>query len=86
MSTLTIELSEELAARLESASLARHLPPATFAQQVLEKMLLTPEGGFPEDDTLSFDRMKDGFGCIKSGVSDLATNPEHLEGFGEWRR
>lgn len=25
-------------------------------------------------------------GCLDSGVTDLATNPKHLEGFGTWAR
>ena len=30
----------------------------------------------------AFDLMKDGCGIIRSGVTDLATNPKHLEDFG----
>lgn len=31
------------------------------------------------------DRMKDGCGIVDSGVTDLATNKKHMEGFGRWK-
>jgi hypothetical protein len=30
--------------------------------------------------------MKDAVGCIDSGVTDLATNPKHMEGYGRSRK
>jgi len=30
-----------------------------------------------------FDRMKDACGIVNSGVPDLASNPRHMDGFGE---
>ncbi len=30
----------------------------------------------------AFDLLKDGFGIVDSGVTDLATNPKHMSGFG----
>jgi hypothetical protein len=42
VSTLTIELSDDLAARLVAASEHAHLPPAQFAQVALEKALKEP--------------------------------------------
>jgi hypothetical protein len=32
------------------------------------------------------DRMKDLCGIVDSGVTDLATNKKHMEGFGRWKR
>ena len=32
------------------------------------------------------DRMKDLCGIVDSGVTDLATNRKHMEGFGRWRK
>jgi len=86
MSTLTIELPDDLAARLEAASEQSHVPPAQLVRAALEKALPAPVPGFPADGPSAYDLMKDGFGCISSGVRDLATNPKYLEGFGEWRR
>ncbi|MBA4386590.1 MAG: hypothetical protein C0404_01335 [Verrucomicrobia bacterium] len=30
----------------------------------------------------AFDVLKDACGCVDSGVSDLASNPKHMKGFG----
>ena len=86
MSTLTIELSDDIAARLAAASEREHLPPAQIVQAALEKALPTPEADLPPPGESLAEKMKDLIGCFDSGVTDLATNPKHLEGFGEWRR
>ena len=86
MSTLTIELPDDLAARLEAASAQAHLPPAQLVRDALEKLLPVPLPEFPADGPSLQERMKDFIGCIDSGVTDLATNPKHMEGFGQWRR
>ena len=85
MSTLTIELSDDLAARLAAASEREHLPPAQIVQAALEKALPAPGNPPPPGESLA-EKMKDLIGCFDSGVTDLATNPKHLEGFGEWRK
>ena len=86
MSTLTIELPDDLAARLEAASAQAHVPPAQLVRAALEKSLPVPAPDFPADGPNLYDLMKDGFGCVKSGVPDLATNPKHMEGFGQCRK
>ena len=85
MSTLTIELSDDIAARLAAASEREHLPPAQIVQAALEKALPAPGNPPPPGESLA-EKMKDLIGCFDSGVTDLATNPKHLEGFGEWRK
>lgn len=87
MSTLTLELNDSLFARLVTASKARNLPPAELALETLEHTLAaTP--AFSEDSVRpsAYDLMKDGFGIVDSGRTDLASNPKHLEGLGQWRR
>ncbi|HEY3901346.1 MAG TPA: ribbon-helix-helix protein, CopG family [Chthoniobacter sp.] len=79
MSTLTIELSDDLAARLAAASERAHVSQSQLVQEALEKALL------PTGESLA-DKMKDVIGCVDSGVGDLSTNPIHLEGFGQWRK
>jgi len=86
MSTLTIELSEELAARLEAASAQAQVPPAQFARATLEKALPAPPPEFPADGPSAYDLMKDGFGCVSTGIGDLSTNPKHMEGYGRSRQ
>lgn len=86
MSTLTLELPDELAARLEATSAKRQVPPAQIVREALENVL--PGAGRVEaqEGPSAYDVLKDTFGCVDSGVTDLATNPKHMEGFGQWRR
>jgi len=85
MSTLTIELSDELAARLATASERQQVPPAQIVQEALEKSLPDPPvAPLPGEPSL-YDAMKDGFGCVSSGVGDLSTNRKHMEGYGRSR-
>jgi hypothetical protein len=83
MSTLTIELTDELAARLAAASQRQQVPPAQIVQEALAKVL--PSSAPVTNEPSLYDLMKDGFGCVSSGVSDLSTNPIHLEGYGRSR-
>ena len=86
MSTLTLELNDTLFARLLAASKARNVPPAELARETLERTLIAPAEQSGESVASAYDLMKNGFGCVDSGVNDLATNPKHMEGFGQWRR
>jgi len=82
MSTLTIELTDDLAARLAAASARQQVPPAQVVQEALAKAL--PE--LPEGKSLYDAMMEMGaIGCFDSGVIDLATNPKYMEGFGQWQ-
>src|SRR5260370_39327458 len=85
MNTLTIEVSDELTARLREASEREHVPPAQIVQEVLDRLLPTTEELRPPGGSLA-DKMKDAIGCFDSGLTDLATNPKYMEGYGEWRR
>jgi predicted transcriptional regulator len=82
MSTLTIELTDDLAARLAAASERQHVPPAQIVQEALEQTLPAPLAEAAADEPSLYDLMKAGFGCVDSGVPDLATDPKHLEGYG----
>ncbi len=85
MSTLTIELPDDLAARLEAASAQTRVPPAQLVLAALEKALPAPapaENGEPT----ALEALADLVGCMESGVTDRATNPKYMEGFGQWRR
>jgi len=86
MSTLTIELPDDLAARLKAASEQAHIPPSQFARAALERALPAPPPEFPADGPSAYDLMKDGFGCVSSGIGDLSTNPKHMEGYGRSRQ
>ncbi len=86
MSTLTIELPDDLAARLEAASARTRVPPAQLVRAALEKALPAYASDWPADGPSLYERMKDAIGCIDSGVTDLATNPKHMKGYGRSRQ
>jgi hypothetical protein len=79
--TLTVELADDIAA----ASEREHVPPAQIVRELLEKALPTPVREVA-DGPSAYELMKEGFGCVSSGVRDLATNPKHMAGFGQCRR
>ncbi|MDB6003349.1 MAG: hypothetical protein JWR15_336, partial [Prosthecobacter sp.] len=78
-------LNDSLFARLVTASKARNLPPAELARETLEHTLAMVPLPAEHNQPSAYDLMKDGFGCVDSGLTDLASNPKHLEGLGRWR-
>jgi hypothetical protein len=87
VSTLTIEISDDLAARLAAASEGRQVSPAQIVQEALANALPATSTDLPEGKTLYDVLVEAGaLGCFDSGRTDLATNPEHMKGYGAWRR
>ena len=84
VSTLTIELPDDLAARLAAASEEKQVPPSQIVQKALEHALPAATAGFPPGMS-AYDLMKDGFGCVGSGLGDLSTNKKYMEGYGRSR-
>lgn len=82
MSTLTIELADDLALRLEKVSAARQVKPSQVVSESLAKTLPAPPASAPS----ALEALHDLVGCCDSGVTDLAKHPRHIEGFGAWRR
>jgi hypothetical protein len=89
VSTLTIELTTDLAARLAAASERQKVSPAQIVQVALDKAL-REQAALPNETAplqpSALDALHDLVGCFDSGVTDLATNPKYMEGFGQWRR
>jgi hypothetical protein len=82
MSTLTVELPDDIATRLAAASERAHVPPAQIVREALEKALPVVLAELPADEPSLYDLMKDGFGCVSSGLGDLSTNRKYMEGYG----
>ena len=82
MPTLTLKVSAELSARLERASRLRGVSKSEVTRRALEKDLSREK---PGKRPSLYERMKDGFGCFDSGVTDLSTNKKYMEGFGKWK-
>lgn len=78
---MTLKLPEELAVRLEKRAKRLGVSKSALLRESLERDL-TGKRGTVQEAPSAYDLMKDGFGCVKSGVGDLSTNPKHMEGFG----
>jgi hypothetical protein len=77
----TVELSDDLyrRAKAEAALSGRKLKD--LIEEGLRGVLAAP-GKHPKKPASLVALMKRAQGMIDSGVSDLATNPKHMEGFG----
>jgi len=80
MKTITVRVPEELALRIERRAKRLGVSKSALVRESVEKIL--PSDDAMEDEPSAYDLMKDGFGCVNSGVGDLSTNPKHMEGFG----
>jgi len=78
MTTLTVKMPEKLSLRLRDEAAGRGVNCSEFIRQAVERMLEAADQ--PAAGTcLSLAR--DLAGCL-DGAYDLATNPEHMKGFG----
>ena len=77
MKTLVIRIPDELETQLEVLASRRGETKSAIARDVLSKGVRRRS-----DDLSVFDLMRDQIGIIETGVGDLASNPNHLEGFG----
>ena len=80
MKTLTVKVPDELGVRLEKRARRLGLSKSAIVRESIEKEL--ERSVKVEEEPSAYDLMKEGIGCIDSGVSDLASNPRHMEGFG----
>jgi predicted component of type VI protein secretion system len=80
----TVELSEELFRRVKAEAALRGRKFKDLVEEGLRLVLETPreQRAGPSLEKL----MKPARGVVDSGVPDLASNPEHLKGFGRERR
>lgn len=80
MPTLTCKVSDQLAARLNALAREQRQSKSAVLREALEERL---EGKRGHGSVKAIDLVRHLRGCLKGGPSDLATNPEHMRGFGE---
>ncbi len=78
MSTLTVELPDELASRLDAASRRRAVP---LSEVVRELVATLPPAAGPERS--AHEVLGTTFGRCESGLGDLSTNRRHLDSLGQ---
>lgn len=80
MNTISLKLPDPLLKRLEAAARARGTTKSSVVRQCLEQSLdARPTGG----KATCYDLAADLAGSLKGLPRDLATNPRHMEGFGQ---
>ena len=82
----TVDLPDELYRKAKAEAALRGIRFKDLVEAALSQALLSPDSkGSSARRTKRptlHDLMKDSCGIVDSGVSDLATNPKHMEGFG----
>ena len=78
MTTMTIKIPEQMSARLRGQAAILGMNSSEFVRQAIEKLL----SAAPRAETgTCLSLASDLVGCLE-GSRDLATNPDHMKGFG----
>jgi hypothetical protein len=80
----TVDLPDELYRRAKAEAALRGRKLRDLVAEGLVRVLERPSEGQPKVKLA--DLMKKARGIVDSGVSDLASNPKHLSGFGRRAR
>ena len=83
MSTLIIQLTDELKDRLTAEARRLRKRPAELVTEALEARL--QNGNQPSRQSLH-DLSRDLCGSVTGGPRDLARSKRHLKGYGSWKR
>ena len=81
MTTLTLKVPREMAAKLEAVAARKRVPKSKYVRNALDIALKKEK-----DEPSLYDLMRDAIGCVNSGKKDLATNPKYMKGYGAWKR
>lgn len=81
MNTLTVKIPETLENELAAAVAEEHVTKSALVRRALESYLAQRRLGAPSISAL--DKAGDLVGCFQGGPRDLASNPEHMAGFGK---
>jgi Arc/MetJ-type ribon-helix-helix transcriptional regulator len=80
MRMISLKLPEGIASQLEEESRGRSVSKSRLVRDALEEYL--SRRAAPKRRTV-LEAAGDLIGCIKEGPEDLATNPDHMRGFGK---
>ena len=76
----TVEVSDDLYRRAKSEAALRGRKLKDLVEEGLRLVLETPRDNASASEPREL--MKGARGAVDSGIADLASNPEHLKGFG----
>jgi hypothetical protein len=80
VTTISLKIPDDLASRLEATARAQQTSRSALFREALEEKL---EALASESRPSLLDQSADLCGSGGSGIGDLASNPDHLKGFGE---
>jgi predicted metal-binding transcription factor (methanogenesis marker protein 9) len=78
MTTMTIKMPDQMSMRLRQQAAELGMNGSEFIRQAVEKLL---DAGPPATAGTCLSLASDLVGCLE-GSRDLATNPDHMKGFG----
>jgi hypothetical protein len=78
MTTMTIKMPDQMSMRLRQQAAELGMNGSEFIRQAVEKLL---DAGPPATAGTCLSLASDLAGCLE-GPRDLATNPDHMKGFG----
>lgn len=79
MTTISLKVPDGLVARMDAVARAKRISRSALLREALEEKLMVIARETPPS---LFERSADLCGKERSGLGDLASNPQHLEGFG----
>ncbi|MFT3717343.1 CopG family transcriptional regulator [Pseudorhodoferax sp.] len=82
MNTLTIKIPPALEEQLLEAAQRAHLSKSELVRRALAAYVARPADAV-QPFVSALDKAGDLVGCFEGGPSDLASNPRHLDGFGQ---
>ncbi|MBI5497210.1 MAG: CopG family transcriptional regulator [Deltaproteobacteria bacterium] len=85
MVTLSVKVPESLRELLDEMVRRTGKTQSTLIREALEQLGSRRRGARRRQPSL-LARTRHLCGVLQSGRTDLASNPEHLEGFGQWKR
>jgi len=85
MSTLTLQLPDNLKDQLARAARRSGKSPARFVRETLENRLKATHPRLTGKSSL-YELSQDLCGSVEGGPHDLARNKKHLNGYGSWKR
>ncbi len=76
----TVDLPDDLFRQAKATAALRGCKFKDLIEEALRR-ILTEDNEFKQPQT-AYDAMKDVLGIVSADVTDLASNPKHMEGFG----
>jgi len=84
VSTLTLQLPDELKSQLTVAARRAGKTPARLARETLEERFRNAKAPAASKKSL-YELGRDLCGSVNGGPTDLASNKKHLRGYGSWK-